>query len=812
MANIMAQYPSKNPSPSFARRKALREADEANQTRLVHSYPLGKYFVIAKRLLDYFQQSFEQLKLDEAYVYGMRFAQLGLTTLPKHRDWTIVDEVAKENLRIQVTEVLSRLETIKRRMDEEEVAKTRAKMLAMAEEETRRQNRFHQEQELRRQDFARNVSDPRDDRRLQAKTKGRKATNKLKKFFSIPKSNKKSSKTKPFHQGDTSEAPQPALCSLATIRESRAQHEPHAKNHREASPSVVTHYAIEELSVAETLPLVEEVTLRLHSTQTPSPMRLELNCSMDETFGKEFDDTEMHQPINIFQQDHRESKISSMVPPVVGGQKISPLKIPSIVDSSEISSHRPIISASEMSADKMNSLKSLDNRLNHKLRRENESSSADSEKSNIEKVLSLPMPSPADAVDTKKRILKNRVHRLVLAQSCEKDRIDHNELVLDELRKKLASMYTGDHVIVESIVQESSGPTEKQIHSSQNTIFDPKDDHSFVKENTRNDSSQDARNKSDTLVAKTELIEGDSNFSIRESNRKSSGADTFAQFDAFLVMKALGDEESEDRSFMGFSILEEGSGGVEKGLGEVKSHLDFTIEETLADEDIYLEYTVTEESVQTHENKAKVEGEKESKTLVNSPTCVASCKILSTNKEQSFPLARQVPTFQPTNESLQTFPDVNLTPSSDNDDMTHITMDTFLKEIDAGEKDPMGENYKQAIKKILHVELWNRDVAIVKGAMMMLNEIVKNRTSSRTKIAEYRGIMAIVRTMITFQDDEGIQFLCCDTLRLLASEPVNKSMINNMDVVSLISRSVVEHPTSQRLQDAARGTVAAVYL
>jgi hypothetical protein len=77
----------------------------------------------------------------------MRFAQLGLITLPKHREWTAGGE-AQEHLRSQIAKVLSRLEIIKLRMDEEEIAKLRARMLAQAEEETQRQNRFHQEQEL----------------------------------------------------------------------------------------------------------------------------------------------------------------------------------------------------------------------------------------------------------------------------------------------------------------------------------------------------------------------------------------------------------------------------------------------------------------------------------------------------------------------------------------------------------------------------------------------------------------------------------------------------------------------------------------
>ena len=50
---------SVNPSPSFARRRNLGEADKANQIRVVDSYPLSKYMVISQQLFGYFQQSYE---------------------------------------------------------------------------------------------------------------------------------------------------------------------------------------------------------------------------------------------------------------------------------------------------------------------------------------------------------------------------------------------------------------------------------------------------------------------------------------------------------------------------------------------------------------------------------------------------------------------------------------------------------------------------------------------------------------------------------------------------------------------------------
>jgi len=148
---------SVNSSPSFARRRALKEVDDtANQLRVVDCYPLSKYLAIADKLFGYFEEAFESLRLDDAYVYGMRFAELAITNLPKHQDWaTSAAGSAEDKLKSQIVKVLSRLEIIKRRMDEEESRKLRTGMLAQAEaraeEEVRRQNQFNRERNQQEQ-------------------------------------------------------------------------------------------------------------------------------------------------------------------------------------------------------------------------------------------------------------------------------------------------------------------------------------------------------------------------------------------------------------------------------------------------------------------------------------------------------------------------------------------------------------------------------------------------------------------------------------------------------------------------------------
>ena len=108
-------------------------------------------------------------------------------------------------------------------------------------------------------------------------------------------------------------------------------------------------------------------------------------------------------------------------------------------------------------------------------------------------------------------------------------------------------------------------------------------------------------------------------------------------------------------------------------------------------------------------------------------------------------------------------------------------------------------------------DLWQRDIVVVRKAMEKLNGIVKNTTKTRAPVAQHGGLVAIIKAMMEFQDDEAIQFLCCDTLGVLASEPETKSFIDEMNIIPLISNSMIGHPNSQRIQTAARDLVALIH-
>jgi hypothetical protein len=126
-------------SPSAERRKALKEADAANELRVLGSCPLSKYIDIADRLLDHFQNAVDGRRLDEAYVFGLRFANLCLSSLPKHPEWKHdTRSKARKRLTSEVGDVLCMMDVIKQRMDAEELMKIKAELIAKEEEEARK--------------------------------------------------------------------------------------------------------------------------------------------------------------------------------------------------------------------------------------------------------------------------------------------------------------------------------------------------------------------------------------------------------------------------------------------------------------------------------------------------------------------------------------------------------------------------------------------------------------------------------------------------------------------------------------------------
>eukprot|EP00980_Cylindrotheca_fusiformis_P003727 scaffold825_cov147-Cylindrotheca_fusiformis.AAC.2 len=122
-------------TPSSARRQALRRADEGNSIRISNEVPLERYYDISKRLLFQFQDAFDHRRLDEAYVYGVRFASLCVDAIPKHASHSQKRFMRQQKeTRQKCDRVLQLLDIVRQRMDAEEILHQRA-----AEEERKRQ-------------------------------------------------------------------------------------------------------------------------------------------------------------------------------------------------------------------------------------------------------------------------------------------------------------------------------------------------------------------------------------------------------------------------------------------------------------------------------------------------------------------------------------------------------------------------------------------------------------------------------------------------------------------------------------------------
>lgn len=711
------------PSPSLTRRRALEEADRAHKTEVVDSYPLASYVAIAERLYGYFQESFEQLNLDEAYVYGMRFAQLGLASLPGHREW-IDGGDTQEHLRSQLTTVLSRLEIIKRRMDEEETAKLKVRMLARAEEETLKQDRFHREkqnQQSRRvvlghkgnrwngkrskgasslveaeieamkqfasskypenpgisylkEDFSSENPAEKVLTKLRIPSKGKEATKKLRKLLGFPKPTGSHS-----IQGETS--------ILPSIRRSRAQHELHGGSTGRSNlpPVPTTRYTIHEL------PAVEEVTLRLHAAQLPSTFLDENrtgNPAHDDVLLLEFDEPPREPPSRGHKQAER---ITSSESPAREKTLSLPLQI-------REASHTTSVSEITLPPEASNATENSGKATARTMIERNERLIH----GDVKKIYSS-SPESSEINSTREAVLAIIVRRLLLSGGFEQDLIDRYELVLIELRKKLASMYIGHYLIVQSNWKNNDKSFDKyalydlvvvELKKKLSTMYTGH--HVIVESNWQDDDETahkngrvDLRSPTQTMVHQTVNSHLDAEsvqeeiVSANERAKNKINFDTFDKFDAFLAKRApIGGEEDDDEeeSYMELTVLEEEtidstSQGVvaEHKATDEKNYLEYVIEEeTVEDDESYLEYTVVEDSVRSYHTKDQPKAPNASAVTTTSPNCVASDKIVSLDK--------------PTDESLHNYPSVNVRPSIDIDDMTYITMDTWLQDIDTTEE------------------------------------------------------------------------------------------------------------------------------
>ena len=125
--------------PSDARRMRLKQMDAQNVSlstaRISNVVPIERYYEIANKLLNQFHNSYSQNRLDEAYIFGLRFATFSTQILTSHDYYKIPHLTALREKNIQdAAQTINLLEDVVQLMDEEE-----------EEWETRDESKFDQD-------------------------------------------------------------------------------------------------------------------------------------------------------------------------------------------------------------------------------------------------------------------------------------------------------------------------------------------------------------------------------------------------------------------------------------------------------------------------------------------------------------------------------------------------------------------------------------------------------------------------------------------------------------------------------------------
>jgi hypothetical protein len=136
--------------PSAARRKALRDADRGNIMKVIETFPIEKYYAATDRLLLEFDQALDERRLDDAYVYGIRFATFSIDSLPKHKHYKRQHNSLRLKNSRQVDRVLKKLESVTARMDAEELGRQRELQANNEEEQEQEQETLKEQHEGRK--------------------------------------------------------------------------------------------------------------------------------------------------------------------------------------------------------------------------------------------------------------------------------------------------------------------------------------------------------------------------------------------------------------------------------------------------------------------------------------------------------------------------------------------------------------------------------------------------------------------------------------------------------------------------------------
>lgn len=138
-----------DPSPSHARRMALRESDQVRMTAS-NDFPIDKYYQVTDRLYAALSLAVEDRRLDDAYVLGIRFATFSVDILPKHTCYKRQQQTLRRRNAARVERVLQIVESVVERMDAEEIVKMQQEKQRQEEEE-RKKAQLQEEEKLKKQ-------------------------------------------------------------------------------------------------------------------------------------------------------------------------------------------------------------------------------------------------------------------------------------------------------------------------------------------------------------------------------------------------------------------------------------------------------------------------------------------------------------------------------------------------------------------------------------------------------------------------------------------------------------------------------------
>lgn len=118
------------PRPSDARRAKLKQSEVNKIPNISNLTPIQRYYDLSQKLIQLFDAAVDKNQLDEAYIYGVRFAQFCTKVLPKHDYYKVKQREyiqLRKNNQDDLKRVIDALEQVVNLMDLDELEKERTR-------------------------------------------------------------------------------------------------------------------------------------------------------------------------------------------------------------------------------------------------------------------------------------------------------------------------------------------------------------------------------------------------------------------------------------------------------------------------------------------------------------------------------------------------------------------------------------------------------------------------------------------------------------------------------------------------------------